>query len=109
MEEKIIVLNTENEKLKKLSEIFTMKFIESATACEELQEMYSNISKECIKFKKSESEIFDKYVIACQEKERVLVDSEMQFAHLKMKIKLLEEVLTKRNQECKEITKKSNV
>ena len=42
----------------------------------------------------------------CQEKERILADSQTEYSHLKTKVKLLEEVLIKRNEEYNELSKK---
>jgi len=71
-----------------------------------MQEVYSNLSRECVALKKSESEMFEKYVTACQEKTKALFDSKLEFSHLRTKIKLLKEVLTKRNEECNKFVKK---
>jgi PHD/YefM family antitoxin component YafN of YafNO toxin-antitoxin module len=92
-------LGVENDKLKGAQQNASKKL-------EEMVELYSKLSEDYVELKKKENDTFEKYVIASQEKERVLTDSEAQFAHYKTKIKLLEEVLTKRNEEYKEITMK---
>ena len=108
LEQKLDELETENTELKKIynqieTKGFQIKLSEASMAYEEAMEMYSNLSKCYIELKKKESVTFEKYVEACQEREKALVDSQMEISHLHMKIKLLEEVLTRRNAECKEI------
>jgi len=83
-----------------------IKYQELAIAYENMLENYSMLSKECQNLKKKEDVCFEKYVCATQEKEKILVDSQLEAAHHKMKIKLLQEALTKRNVECTELNQK---
>ena len=106
LEEKMKELKIENDRLKQVQNNESKKFEEASNAYEEMLGVYSKLSKDYIELKKKESDTFEKYVIACQEREKILVDTEAQSAHFKTKIKLLEEVLTKRNEECKEISMK---
>jgi len=99
LQEKIYLLEDENAKLK-----LDIKKV-SATS-EEIMELYSGLSKEFVKLKYKESETFEKYVIACEIKEKTLVNTQLELSRLRMKVKLLEEVLTKRNSEYKELLSK---
>lgn len=84
------------------------KFCEASIAYENMIQTYSSLSKDFIKLKEKEAEVFEMYVKATQEKEKILIDSQMEYSHLKIKIKLLEQVLTKRNEEYNELLKKEN-
>ena len=89
------------------SKKFQQRYTEAAEDCEEMYENYSTLAKECISLKNREDAMFEKYVTACQEKEKTIVDSEMALSHQRVKIKLLQETLTKRNNEYDELYKKN--
>ena len=90
---------------KKIKEL-RQKHLELAEDCEATYERYSTLAKDCLILKQREAESFDNYINACQEKEKLAVDSKMEISHQRMKIKLLQEALTKRNQEFEALQKK---
>lgn len=101
MEKENEYLQKENEKLNQRSGVkWTDDF-------EELLEMYSTLSKNCLKLKEKENEMFENYISVCQEKEKIVVDTDEEIAHQRMKIKLLQEALTKRNQEFETLQNKN--
>ena len=108
LKESNIKLKAENVKLRNEKIELHMKYIESSNAYEESLGLYSELAKECIKIKSEMCEVYNKYEIVCQQKDKEIIDLKMEYAHLKIKIKLLEEVLTKRNKECKELENKLN-
>lgn len=101
LQEKMGLLEEENERLRK--QLKGRVLSEVAVAYEEMVEVYSGLSKQLVRLKQKESETFEKYVAACETKEKTLVDTQLEFSRLRMKVKLLEEVLTKRNTEYKEL------
>ena len=90
LEEKILVLKYDNEKLisKQSWAEINAKLSEAAIAYEEMLNTYSQLSKEFIKLKTKEYETFEKYVAACEEKEKVIVETELESSKLRMKIKI---------------------
>eukprot|EP00826_Nyctotherus_ovalis_P046897 TRINITY_DN5338_c0_g2_i9.p2 TRINITY_DN5338_c0_g2~~TRINITY_DN5338_c0_g2_i9.p2 ORF type:complete len:131 (+),score=58.23 TRINITY_DN5338_c0_g2_i9:634-1026(+) len=104
LQEKMGLLEEENGRLKK--QLKGKAYGEVAVAYEEMVEVYSGLSKEFVRLKQKESETFEKYVAACEVKEKTLVDTQLELSRLRMKVKLLEEVLTKRNTEYKELLTK---
>jgi len=98
--------NTQNSGM--LQQRYSGKYIEIiANETEEMYEMYSSLSKDCLKLKERENEMFEKYTNICQEKEKFVVDTEEEMSHQRIKIKLLQEALTKRNQEYQILDKKN--
>ncbi len=60
---------------------------------------YSSLAKDCMRLRKAEADMFENYISACQEKEKAQVDCKLEISNQKMKIKLLQETLAKRNDE----------
>jgi predicted RNase H-like nuclease (RuvC/YqgF family) len=83
------------------------KYVELAEGCEEMRGNCSSLAKDCMELKKKENNIFENYINACQEKEKVSVDSKLEISHQRIKIKLLQETLTKRNHEYESLKSKN--
>lgn len=72
-----------------------------------MYEKYSDLSKRIIKEKQLEEPSFEKYINACQNKEKVMIDMNLETSNQRMKIKLLHETLAKRNQEHNNLLEKT--
>ncbi len=74
-------------------------YAKTAEQCEAAYQSYSALAKDCIAIKRAESEAFEQYISACQEKEKAQVNMRMEVSDQRMKIKLLQETLRKQNEE----------
>eukprot|EP01022_Parablepharisma_sp_SALTPOND_P007987 TRINITY_DN135026_c1_g1_i1.p7 TRINITY_DN135026_c1_g1~~TRINITY_DN135026_c1_g1_i1.p7 ORF type:complete len:180 (+),score=42.28 TRINITY_DN135026_c1_g1_i1:634-1173(+) len=107
LEQHIGVLQQKLQDLEKRKEALTdtqhphiaKKYEELVNKTEEMYENYSKLAKETMKEKEKENKAFENYINACQEKEKATVDAKLQLSHQRMKIKLLQETLVKRNKE----------
>ena len=66
---------------------------------EDMYSAYSSLSKKVIKIKDNESKAFDNYINMCQDKEKSIVDTKLDYSNKKTKIKLLKEALSKCSKE----------
>lgn len=74
---------------------------------EEMYERYSSLASETLEMKLVEEAVLDDCITKCQEEEKKMVDVDLETAHQQMKIKLLNETLTKRNKEHNKFLSKS--
>jgi predicted RNase H-like nuclease (RuvC/YqgF family) len=83
------------------------RLAELAADCAEMQAKYSALAQDCLALKQREAETFDNYITACQTREKLAVDSKQEISHQRVKIKLLQDALTKRNQEYEKLQKRN--
>jgi phage-related minor tail protein len=88
-----------------LGEVQNTKYNEAVKALEEINELYASLSADYKKLKKNEEDLKAKTASVIEEKEALLKESEKKSSQQKVKIMLLKEALTKRNEELN-ITKK---
>jgi hypothetical protein len=120
LEEANIILNNEKEYLTKenmsLREKLNLyinfdigqlmnQFPRLAEHCETMEELYSNAINDLIKERDSCKHVFEEYTVLTREKEKDIMNSEMNLNYLETKNSLLKEVLTKRNKDMDEIEK----
>jgi hypothetical protein len=83
------------------------KYHKLATDYERLQAMYSTLALDSLALRQKEKEHFSNFIAVSQEKEKLMADSEAEAAHQRLKINLLQEALTKRNQEYDKVFAKN--
>lgn len=107
MENKI--LEMENEKIKNtpISSESVNKMQKISMECEENYMNFSNLSKECLERIQKIERIKSGYKDICEEKEKLAKESAEEVSRQKIKLRLLQEGLTKRNEEFKTVQKKN--
>eukprot|EP00826_Nyctotherus_ovalis_P044835 TRINITY_DN4882_c0_g1_i8.p2 TRINITY_DN4882_c0_g1~~TRINITY_DN4882_c0_g1_i8.p2 ORF type:complete len:117 (+),score=53.54 TRINITY_DN4882_c0_g1_i8:936-1286(+) len=75
------------------------KYNEAVKALEEVNELYTSLSADYAKLKKNEEELKAKTAAIMEEKETLIKESEKKASQQRVKIMLLKEALTKRNEE----------
>ena len=75
------------------------KYEDTAKELEEIKEIYSTLSYDYARLKRNEEDLIEKTKTITQEKETLIAESEKKASQQRVKIMLLQEALTKRNEE----------
>lgn len=86
-------------------EIMLRQLPSLAESIETMEELYSETTQNLIKERDTCKKIYDEYMILTREKEKQIMNAEMNQNYLETKNSLLKEVLTKRNKDMGEIEK----
>eukprot|EP00826_Nyctotherus_ovalis_P031309 TRINITY_DN2500_c0_g2_i1.p1 TRINITY_DN2500_c0_g2~~TRINITY_DN2500_c0_g2_i1.p1 ORF type:complete len:240 (+),score=64.61 TRINITY_DN2500_c0_g2_i1:82-801(+) len=73
---------------------------------EEAYASYSKLSEKTVRQRRSEKKQFEEYAEACQSRQKASVDAKQEMSHIRMKIKLLQETLDKRNRDYNSLASK---
>lgn len=90
------MLHQENDQLKLKLAAITKRLVESAEAMDSMELLLSSISGKLISERSTCQKIYDEYTILTREKEKDIMNAEMNQNYLETKNSLLKEVLTKR-------------
>lgn len=85
----------------------SLKLEKTLKSLDDMYEKYSDLANEVLRAKGLEDSLFEEYINKCQEKEKAIVDVNLEISNQQTKIKLLHETLTKRSQEHSRLLNKN--